>query len=364
MTRQPTGKPGYRVGLAGASSLLGQEILRVLKERGLAISRLSTFEAEEEEPDLPVLDLSEGMGFEASGEEDAPGSLDLLIFAARPRSKAGETSLLGRALIAAGLAADSSASPSSHCLVIDAAGALGKMPGAPLSVPRLEGTGPATPSTALSQVRVSPHPAAIVLSTLLLRLAARFAVKNCVAQVFFPASEIGPRAIDELQKQTLNLLTFQKIPEKVYGAQLAFNVLPRLPGKHNAELNELDIRVRHQLRRYLGDRVPMPALQLCQVAVFYSLAFSVFVEFDQPAAAEALTAALAGEGTSVRRHNEAAPSPIEAAGSGEILLDAVVAGRDRPNGCWIWAAVDNIRLAAENAADIALKTLPHFRRKQ
>ena len=35
--------PGYRVGLAGASSLLGQEILRVLKERGLAISRLSTF---------------------------------------------------------------------------------------------------------------------------------------------------------------------------------------------------------------------------------------------------------------------------------------------------------------------------------
>ena len=35
--------PGYRVGLAGAASLLGQEILRVLKERGLAISRLSTF---------------------------------------------------------------------------------------------------------------------------------------------------------------------------------------------------------------------------------------------------------------------------------------------------------------------------------
>ena len=106
MSPSPT---GYRVGLAGASSLLGQEILRVLKERGLAISRLATFEAEEEEPDLPVLDLSEGMGFEASGEEIAPGSLDLLIIATRPRSKAGESSLLGRALMAAGLAAYSSA---------------------------------------------------------------------------------------------------------------------------------------------------------------------------------------------------------------------------------------------------------------
>jgi aspartate-semialdehyde dehydrogenase len=268
---------------------------------------------------------------------------------------------LGRALVAAGLAGDSS---SSHCLVIDAAGALGKMPGAHLSVPRLERVAPAPPAALLSQILMSPHPAAIVLSTLLLRLAARFTVKGSVAQVFFPASEMGPRAIDELQKQTLNLLTFQKIPEKVYGAQLAFNVLPRLPGKHHAALNELDARVRHELRQYLGARVPAPALQLCQVAVFYSLAFSVFVEFDQPATAEALTAALAGEGISVRRPSEAAPSPIEAAGSGAILIDAVTVHRDQPNGCWIWAAVDNIRLAAENAADIALNSLPHLRQKQ
>ena len=77
---------GYRVGLAGASSLLGQEILRVLKERGLPVSHRVGFEAEEEEPDLPVLDLSDQLGFAASDGEGPPAALDLLFIAARART--------------------------------------------------------------------------------------------------------------------------------------------------------------------------------------------------------------------------------------------------------------------------------------
>jgi len=356
MMRQPTGKPNYRVGLAGASSLLGQEILRVLKARDFPVERLTTFEAEQEEPELPVLDLSDHLGFEEAGEEVTPGCLDVLFLAARPRSKAGEPSLLGKALEAAGFTQGAPAQTS--CLVIDSAEALSDVPGRTLHIPSLEDANPPLPLVSVAQILESPHPATIVLSKLLLRLARRFTVKNCVAQVYLPASEMGPGAIEELQKQTVNLLSFQKIPQRIFGAQLAFNLLSRLPGKHAAEISAVESRIRRELRQYLAAHLPPPALQFYHVAVFYSLAFSVFVELEEKYTAEAVGAALAGERVTIRRRSEAAPTQVEAAGAEGILLDAITSDPDRPNGFWIWAAVDNIRLAAENAVEIAETLLP------
>jgi aspartate-semialdehyde dehydrogenase len=213
-----------------------------------------------------------------------------------------------------------------------------------------------------SRFYASPHPAAIVLSALLLRLAARFPLQSAVALIFFPASEMGSGAIEELQKQTVNLLSFQKIPRNVFGAQLAFNLLAQLGGKHAAELTEIESRIRGQLRQYLGGRVPLPAVRLCQAPVFYSLAFSLYVETTQPAASEALGAALAGEHIHVRRRTEPAPSQVEAAGLSHILVDTIAPDPDHAAGVWIWAAVDNIRLAAVNAVEIAESVRDQLRR--
>ena len=62
----------------------------------------------------------------------------------------------------------------------------------------------------------------------------------------------------------------------------------------------------------------------------------------------------------VHPRGEVAPNQVEAAGSGEIHLDALTSDPDRPGGFWIWAAVDNIRLAAENAVDIAAAHMQHL----
>jgi len=61
---------GYRVGLAGASSLLGQEILRVLKERGLPVSHRVAFEAEEEEPEKKDDEEEEEKADEGSEDDE------------------------------------------------------------------------------------------------------------------------------------------------------------------------------------------------------------------------------------------------------------------------------------------------------
>lgn len=341
---------GYRVAIVGASSLLGKELLAVLEDRNFPVSRLVTFEADEEEPDLPIIDLREHAQTTVTDEDIADAELDFAFLAARLRESPRFLRVPGD-----GLPGPRITSPP-HCTVID----LGEGPGeaGTLTVPFLDRS---VFEHSESKLFVSAHPAAIVISTLLLRLAARFPLKGAVAQVFVPASEIGPQAIEELQKQTVNLLSFHKIPESIFGTQLAFNLLPRLGrgrrrGTRRAgagELSELENRVRKQLRDYLADRVPQPAVRLCQAPVFHSLAFSLYVETLQPATPEALGAALAGDRLRLRRPSEQAPSQVEASGSSDILVDAITSDPAHPGGIWIWAAVDNLRLAAVNAVEIA-----------
>jgi len=362
MIRPPAESPGYQVGLAGASTLLGQEILRVLHDRAFPVRQLFKFETETEEPDLPVLDLSGQVGFEPNVMDEEPESLDVLFLAARPHSKSGESDLLGKALAAAGATAMSPGQAS--CVVIDSSNALAEVPGRRLSIPSCPKAPSAASENNLATVLVSPHPATIVLSRILLSLAARYAVKDCVAQIFLPASELGPRGIEELQKQAVSLLSFQKPPQKVFGAQMAFNLLARLPGKHAAEITVSESAIRREVRECLSGSLPLPALCFSHAAVFYSLAFSIFVELGEKPAKDDVTAALSGSGMTVRRRSEAAPNQVDAAGSAEILLDAITSDPDRLGGFWIWAAVDNIRLAAENAVDIAEHSLSARQRKQ
>jgi aspartate-semialdehyde dehydrogenase len=201
----------------------------------------------------------------------------------------------------------------------------------------------------------------MVISGLLLRLAARFPLKTAVAQVFTSASESGSRGIEELQNQTVSLLSFQKISHKVFGAQLAFNLLSRLGCSATGEVARLETRLRRQLGAYLGERVPRPALRLFQVPVFYSMGVSLYVETDQPVSPEAVAAAVSCERVKVRRSTLDAPTQIEVTGSSDILVDSISRDAEHPNGLWLWAVADNLHLAAANAVELAASLREHAR---
>ena len=345
-----TSPAGYRVAVVGASSLLGKELLNVLGERHFPFSRLVTFADEEDEPELPILDLSDGPPTSTLDENVTASELDFAFIAARsPR-----------------MPAFLDLSPSSQgpapCFVIDLRSEAPAeetleppVPRSIVRVPFLERSFPVreTGEGAAARVYVAARPATIVISTLLLRLGAQFLVKRAVAHVFASASETGSHGIEELQKQTVNLLSFQKIPRKVFGAQLAFNLLSRPSGTSGSELVALENVLRRQLQEYLQGRAPLPALRLLQVPVFHSLAVSLFVETDPAATPEEAGEALRGEKIDLRRRAQDSPTPVEVAGSDKILVDSVTGDPDHPGGLWIWAVADNLRLAAVNAVEIA-----------
>lgn len=355
---------GYRVAVVGASSLVGKELLAVLRARDFPVARLVTSETEEGEPELPVMDLREGFEPVMADETLSEADLDFIFVADPPRQPMGEARggtgwpafLHAPARLAR--AARTSRQGTGLPAVIDMSEGLGGEPGGRLSVPWLErsGSGPAVPHLdSTPHFLISPHPAAIAVSTLLLRLARRAPLKSAVAQIFAPASEFGSLAVEELQKQTVGLLSFQKIPRTVFGQQLAFNVLPRFSRGRKSALTvaDLESRIQNQVRGLLGERAPLPAVRVIQAPVFHSLALSIFVEIAESLPAEELGRALVGERVELRRHVDDAPSQVEAAGSGNILVDALTPDSLRPEGVWIWAVVDNLRLAATNAVEIA-----------
>jgi len=343
---------GYRVAVVGASSLLGKELVAVLEQGKFPVSRLLTFEADEDQPELPIIDLQEASAATLGDDQVREDELDFAFLAGRLRQ------------FPAFLSSWQQHASAARCLVIDVVGdGLGTVADGNggtagdrdlMGIPFLDHRYPvAGELSAAGRIHVSPHPAVIVISGLLLRLAARFPLKSAVAQVFTSASESGSRGVEELQRQTVNILSFQKAPHHVFGSQLAFNLLPRLGRSATGEMTALEARLRRQLHDYLGERVPRPALRLIQVPVFYSVGVSLYVETAEPVTTEAATAALEGERVKVRRSTLDAPTPVEVTGSSDILVDRISNDVEHPNGLWLWAAADNVHLAAANALELA-----------
>ena len=99
---------------------------------------------------------------------------------------------------------------------------------------------------------VVAHPAAVVLALLLLRIQKAAAVKRVVATVFEPASEHGQKGMDELHEQTVNLLSFQPLPKKVFDAQVAFNMVARYGEQSEQSLAAIERRVLKHYNRIAG----------------------------------------------------------------------------------------------------------------
>ena len=118
-----------------------------------------------------------------------------------------------------------------------------------------------------------------------LRRLTKFApVSHSVVNLFEPASQRGQTAINELQEQTVGLLSFKAYPTKVFDEQLSFAMLPRLGPEADAPLEKAEAALRADLTVLLGldHCAPVPSLRLVQAPVFHAYTASVWVKFAQP----------------------------------------------------------------------------------
>jgi aspartate-semialdehyde dehydrogenase len=325
----------FRVAIVGAGTLKGRELKDVLSDRNFPAT------------DIRLLDDDESLGqLEAVGEEptfiqsvlpEHMENVDFTFFAG------DETFTRNTWPMARKAGSD----------IIDLSYGLENEKGVLLRAPWVErelGLGPRADFTPVP-VAIA-HPAAVVLALLMLRAQKVGKIARAVATVFQPASEYGKRGMDELHEQTVNLLSFQQLPKAVFDGQVAFNLIDRYGEKAVSSLNSAESRIQQHFHKLVGERLAVPSLMLLQAPIFHGHAFSLYLELEQAAQTEELTAALSGEHVDLLQSADESPSNVNAAGQEQVQ---VFARRDsqRPTGFWLWAASDNLRIASLTAVECA-----------
>jgi aspartate-semialdehyde dehydrogenase len=327
----------YRIAIVGSGTLKGKELAEVLSQSALAASEIKLLDDDEGLGQLEA--VGEEMTFVQSVSRDNFDNVDFAFFASRQEFTRKHWTLAR----AAGAS------------IVDLSYALEKEPGATVRAPWIEReVGQVMAPELEPGPVVAAHPAAVVLSLLLIRAQRLAPIRNAIATVLEPASESGRSGMDELHEQTVNLLSFQEMPRKVFDAQLAFNLLGQLGEKSTAAaLEETERRIVEHYRRVTGEAVPlMPAVMLAQAPNFHGYIFSIYVELETPQSVADFSQALSGEHVAVSRLPEETPNNVSVAGQEQVLV-SVRQDVQRLNGFWIWAAADNLRVQALTAIECA-----------
>lgn len=335
----------YRLAIVGASSLKGQELGAALRDRDFpAVSTLLLEEPLQErqtrgEARKGERRLAEFAEEPALMERPAPEKfegVDAAFFAGEP----AETLKYWKAALDRG------------ALVVDLSGALDLEPSAELAGSELE----RERGDLHSRLVVIAHPAAQLIARLSRGLSSVGRVDAAVATVFEPVSERGRRGMEELQQQTLNLLSFKPLPTEIYGGQVAFNLRASLGENSRPSLDDVQSRIAHHLELLSnqdGGGLPRPALQVIQAPVFHAHVVSLYAHFAEPVTIDRVNAAL--DMPQIRRsaEGEGEPDVLRAAGEEQFQVGALRPDASVPNGYWLFATVDNLRVATLNAVDVA-----------
>ena len=330
----------YRVAIVGAASLRGKEVAEVLNDRNFPAI------------DIKLLDDDESLGqLETMGDE--------VTFIQRVRSEQFEH--LDFTFFASDHASTRKNWKSARdagSAIVDLSYALEDEQGATIRSPWAERQLGLTPALELQPGPcVVAHPAAVGLALLALRAQKAGKLRHIIASVHEPASEHGQKGMDELHEQTVNLLSFQELPKNIFDTQIAFNLTETYGPNALPTLQSVKQRILKHYQRIAGPDAPRLSLQLIQAPIFHGHVFSIYLETEQPVSVGDLSQALAGEHITVARQIDDSPSNVNAAGQGDILI-SLTRDENYPNGVWIWAAADNLRIAAVTAVECAETMTP------
>lgn len=324
-----------RIVIAGASSLLGNEVKTVLEE-----GRFTGW-------DLRLVDeeLVAGTLTEAGGEATLIQKVEEDTFhGARFAFLTGSTEF-GKSCMSAAREAGATIIDLSHASLSD--------PDAIPWFPKIELlTGKSVVKNAKTFSVFSAGGTAIASLALALRSAG---LQRFVGMMFQPVSEAGRAGIEELETQTSQLLSFQSIGQQVFGTQAAFNVLPRFGPESCQDLRSHLLQIRAEVSAAIGDSEDDAkiALNLIHAPVFYGLAFSVCADLEVKTDAAALAETCRRAGFTLVDPGEAAPSNVSVAGESGAFLRTPESDAAREGSWWFWGAADNLRLPASSAVKLA-----------
>ena len=171
-------------------------------------------------------------------------------------------------------------------------------------------------------------------------------------------SGAGRSGMEELGKQTAELLNFQSPEPKKFQVQIAFNLIPQIDDFLDNGYTKEEMKLVWETRKILGDDSIQVNPTAVRVPVFYGHSEAVNVETKKKLSADevrALLAAAPGVEVVDDRVPGGYPTPVtHASGNDAVYVGRIREDASHPSAINLWIVSDNIRKgAALNAVQIA-----------
>jgi len=327
------------IAVVGATGMVGQEMLRILAQRGVGSKRVKALASER----------SAGMDLPYNGaripvevlDENAFAGVDLALF------MAGSDVGLRYAPIAAEAGA----------LVVDNSSAWRMKENVPLVVPEVN------PEDIRDNegIIANPNCCTIPLAVVLKPIQDRAGLERVLVSTYQSASGAGRALVEELEEQTSAIAEGRTPEVNAYSHQLAYNVVPGGWKPESEGYNEEEVKIVNESRRILHQPDLRIAATCVRVPVPVGHGESVFVETAEMLSADAVRELLgSAPGVIVQDdpHARLFPTPMEVAGRDEVYVGRIRNDLSSSHGVLLWVVSDNLRKgAALNAWQVAEKAV-------
>src|SRR5581483_2791138 len=313
---------GLTIAVVGATGMVGQEMLRILAQRGVPADRVRAV-ASERSAGLRV--PYDGTHIAVSElAEDSFRGVDLALFMA-----GGDI-----ARTFAPIAAESGA------LVVDNSSVWRMADNVPLVVPEVN------PEDIRDNegIIANPNCCTIPLTVVLDPIRRRAGLARVLVATYQSASGAGKALVDELEQQTKAIAEGRQPPVSAYPRQLAHNVVPGGWPMEDEGYNEEETKIINEARKILHEPELAIAATCVRVPVPIGHGEAVFIETAKPLSADETRALLErAPGVVVvdDQKGQVYPTPAEVAGTDGVHVGRIRRDRSHERGLALWIVSDN-----------------------
>jgi aspartate-semialdehyde dehydrogenase len=332
-----TAARSFHVAVVGATGAVGQTMLNILAERAFPVGKLTALASAR----------SAGNTVEFNGDKVTvqdlatfdPAGVDIALFSA-----GGDISLEYAPKFAA-----------AGAVVIDNSSAFRYFDDVPLVVSEVN---PEALKNRPRGIIANPNCSTMQLMPVLAPIHREVGIERVNVATYQSVSGAGQTGMEELGKQTAQLLGFQPAETKQFPVQIAFNLIPHIDAFQDNGYTKEEMKLVWETRKILGDDRIMVNPTAVRVPVFYGHAEAVHLETREKISVERVRELLeAAAGVEVVDQREAGgyPTPVtHASGNDPVYVGRLREDISHPRGIALWVVADNIRKgAALNAVQLA-----------
>ncbi|KIL34283.1 aspartate-semialdehyde dehydrogenase [Cohnella kolymensis] len=332
----------FNVAVVGATGAVGEQILRLLEQRNFPIATIKLLSSAR----------SAGKTIEFKGRQ-------LTVEEATPESFRG----VDIALFSAGGDVSKALIPHAvehGAVCIDNTNAYRMDPETPLVVPEVN----MDKISGHKGIIANPNCSTIQMVAALKPLYDRYGISRIIVSTYQAVSGAGSRAIDELQRQSQEVLSGNDVKPDMLPVsslpvkhQIAFNVIPQIDKFQDNGFTLEEMKMIRETQKIMGDDSIEVTATCVRVPVVYGHSESVYVELKKDFDVQEIKSLLSDAPGIVLVDDPSTqqyPLATDAAGKNDVFVGRVRRDLSNPRALNMWIVSDNLlKGAAWNAVQIA-----------